>query len=129
MSNPHLPQIYRQALFNDPCVYCGGEPTGLDHIRPRSSYRAVPNSRQYRKWLTSWENLAPACARCDSAKAATPLLLFLVQLQQRGFPKLRAKSVRRFARMLAMRRKLWRRYQRSVQRDSERRNQHEQQTR
>jgi hypothetical protein len=25
---------WRAVLMADPCVYCGGTPTGMDHIRP-----------------------------------------------------------------------------------------------
>lgn len=63
------PQFFawRTVLMADPCVYCGGTSTGMDHIQPRASGGS-----------NGWENRAPACATCDNAKGATPVLFFLL---------------------------------------------------
>lgn len=58
---------WKYALLLDPCVYCYAPSNGLDHIRPRAT-----------GGLDGWENRAPACAVCDNAKGALPLLLFLL---------------------------------------------------
>lgn len=60
---------WRVVLLRDPCVYCGGTPTGLDHIVPQARHGA-----------DAWWNRAPACATCDSQKGMRPLLVFLVGL-------------------------------------------------
>lgn len=53
-------------LLTDPCAYCGGEATSIDHIVP-----LVLGGEHH------WSNLAPACARCNSQKRDRPLLVFL----------------------------------------------------
>ena len=53
-------------LLRDPCVYCGGASTGLDHIHPSSC-----------GGTDGWENRAPACQDCDGAKAHFSLIGFL----------------------------------------------------
>lgn len=58
---------WRQTLLKDPCVYCGAKPDGLDHIMARS-----------KKGADGWENRAPACRRCDSAKKAQPMMVWWV---------------------------------------------------
>lgn len=58
---------WRSVLMNDPCVYCGDKPDGLDHIRPVSL-----------KGQNGWTNRAPACKNCDQGKGPVPLLMFLV---------------------------------------------------
>jgi hypothetical protein len=60
---------YRRVLLNDPCVYCGGKPTGLDHIVPRAN--GGPDG---------WQNRAPACGGCDGRKAHYGLLRFLATM-------------------------------------------------
>lgn len=57
---------WRAVLMRDPCVYCGGEARGLDHI--------VASSRG---GSDGWQNRAPACDACDSDKANASLLVFL----------------------------------------------------
>lgn len=59
-------RFWRGVLLQDPCVYCGGTPMGLDHILPLS--KGGPNG---------WENRAPACQQCDLDKSDQPLLVFL----------------------------------------------------
>jgi hypothetical protein len=85
--------------MRDPCVYCGGSPTGLDHIRPRSG--GGPDG---------WENRAPACSDCDGSKANAPLLVYLVsvahastRLMRRTYklPAIRRAAIRRSAMTLA----------------------------
>jgi 5-methylcytosine-specific restriction endonuclease McrA len=65
-------ESYREVLLRDPCVYCGGQSTGLDHVHPRSQNGA-----------DGWENRAPACGLCDGDKSATPLLRYLVERRRR----------------------------------------------
>ncbi len=79
-------RAYFRVLLRDPCVYCYGQATGLDHIRPRSSYVPAPRSRQLWRWMNGWENRAPACMRCDNAKGAQPLIAFLLMRQREGLP-------------------------------------------
>lgn len=59
---------WRDVLMAEPCVYCGGKAQGLDHIVARSlgGVDALAINR------------APACTPCDSKKANTPMLQFLV---------------------------------------------------
>ena len=82
----HMTDWYRRVLMHDPCVYCGSDATGLDHIRPRSSYEPAPNSKVILRWMNGWENRAPSCARCDSAKGAQSMLLFLWVINRQGLP-------------------------------------------
>lgn len=58
---------YKEIIKLDPCVYCGVSAEVTDHINPLA-----------RGGEHSWENLAPACNACNSAKRATSLLLFLL---------------------------------------------------
>jgi 5-methylcytosine-specific restriction endonuclease McrA len=53
-------RIHREALFSWPhrCAYCGGRATAADHIVPRAQ-----NGRHH------YDNLAPACHRCNSQKS------------------------------------------------------------
>lgn len=51
-------------LLRDPCSYCGGPATTLDHIVPGGD--------------NDHTNLAPACARCNSSKGKRPLLMALL---------------------------------------------------
>jgi hypothetical protein len=59
-------RTWRAVLRRDPCVYCGSEASGLDHIWPKS-----------RGGSDHWENRVPACRSCDCDKANTPLLMHL----------------------------------------------------
>lgn len=58
---------YKLALKKDPCSYCGGKATTLDHIVPRCEEKN-----------DCWANLTACCYRCNQAKADTDLLFFLV---------------------------------------------------
>jgi hypothetical protein len=58
--------VWREVLMREPCVYCGGKPDGLDHIKPESSGGGH-----------GWQNRAPACVGCDQSKGALPLVMFL----------------------------------------------------
>lgn len=58
---------YRAIISVDPCVYCGGATEAIDHI---VSARDGGSD--------SWDNLAPACRRCNSSKNARPLLTFML---------------------------------------------------
>jgi 5-methylcytosine-specific restriction endonuclease McrA len=58
---------WRQTLMQDPCVYCGGAPLGLDHIRAAA-----------KRGHNGWENLAPACGRCNNEKGTLELLRYLI---------------------------------------------------
>lgn len=58
---------YADVLLADPCAYCGGESTTIDHIVPRNA-----------NGESNWENLAGACAFCNSQKSKQPLIHFLL---------------------------------------------------
>jgi 5-methylcytosine-specific restriction endonuclease McrA len=58
---------YGRLLLRDPCAYCGVAATAIDHIDPLVGGGAA-----------HWDNLTAACGPCNSAKHATPLLLFLL---------------------------------------------------
>lgn len=57
-------------LRADPCSYCGerGPTVAFDHIEPVASGGG-----------STFENLTACCARCNSQKADTPLLLHLAR--------------------------------------------------
>lgn len=55
-------------LVNDPCSYCCGSATGVDHIEP-----IALGGEDH------WSNFTAACRDCNSSKSATPLLLWLVR--------------------------------------------------
>jgi hypothetical protein len=57
---------WSDVLAADPCVYCGAEATGIDHIDPIDA-----------GGRNEWENFAGACGPCNRRKRTTPLLLFL----------------------------------------------------
>lgn len=58
---------YEQILRRDPCSYCGVVmKQQIDHIVP-----VVASGEN------AWTNLTAACAGCNRAKSATPLLVFL----------------------------------------------------
>lgn len=63
----HLARLeWRATMRLDPCVYCGAEARGLDHIAART--RGGPDAL---------DNRAAACTRCDQLKGRAPLLVFL----------------------------------------------------
>lgn len=56
-----------RVLRRDPCAYCGGPGTEIDHITPVSSGGE-----------NEWWNFTAACGRCNRSKNARPLLTFLL---------------------------------------------------
>lgn len=69
---------YREALYQDPCSYCGSDAQALDHIQSRS-----------RGGDDGWQNLAAACTSCNSSKHAKPLLMALLGPKEKdGFKKI-----------------------------------------
>ena len=58
---------YRQIIAVDPCVYCGNAAQAIDHIIP------VVEGGSDR-----WDNLAPICRDCNSAKRTRSLLEVLL---------------------------------------------------
>lgn len=64
---------WMRLLRADPCAYCDAPaPSGtLDHIEPRARPGRAPGG------VHCWTNYTGACERCNAAKAATPLVLFL----------------------------------------------------
>lgn len=58
---------YYRALAVDPCVYCGEPADATDHIVPVSQGGE-----------NAWTNYAPACRSCNSSKADSSLLGFLL---------------------------------------------------
>lgn len=61
---------YCDLLQGDPCAYCGEPADTIDHIE------AVTRSR-----TSDWNNLAPACRRCNSRKGAKRLLRYLMRMK------------------------------------------------
>lgn len=60
---------YAEMIRFDPCSYCGASgPNERDHIQPRA-----------RGGADHWSNLTAACAACNYAKRARPLLAFLCE--------------------------------------------------
>ena len=57
---------YAAIIRHDPCVYCGGKSTSVDHIIPVS-----------KGGTSEWDNLAPSCKSCNSSKHTSDLLGFL----------------------------------------------------
>lgn len=55
---------WADVLLRDPCSYCGGPATTLDHIVPGGD--------------NDHTNLTPACARCNSSKGKRSLLMALL---------------------------------------------------
>lgn len=65
---------WRRILRGDVCAYCDAPDSGtVDHVEPRSRGSV---GREH------WPNLVGACEPCNRAKAADPLLMFL--LKRRG---------------------------------------------
>lgn len=62
---------YAQIITNDPCAYCGNPMQAIDHVVPLRH-----------GGLHRWDNLAPACASCNTRKSARPLLEFLASLDR-----------------------------------------------
>lgn len=58
---------YHAALTSDPCAYCGQRSSTIDHI---------DGSRQGGE--NAWPNFTASCRECNSAKAARPLLGYLL---------------------------------------------------
>jgi hypothetical protein len=61
-------QAWMRVLRNDPCSYCNAPAASVDHIDPQS--------RRHRLTHT-WVNFTGACERCNNAKGAQSLLLWL----------------------------------------------------
>jgi 5-methylcytosine-specific restriction endonuclease McrA len=60
---------YRKDILHDPCVYCGGKATTLDHIHPKSDGGS-----------NGWSNMAPSCLTCNSKKKSRGLIEFLLDI-------------------------------------------------
>jgi 5-methylcytosine-specific restriction endonuclease McrA len=58
---------YVGALLADPCTYCGGEATELDHIVAATTGGD-----------NDWSNLTPVCRRCNPQKRELDLLRYLL---------------------------------------------------
>lgn len=58
-------------LYADPCAYCGGPASAIDHIVPIASGGDDEDGM----------NLTAACTTCNSKKRAKPLLSFLLEVQ------------------------------------------------
>lgn len=75
---------YRQSIYEAwdyKCGYCGEEATSLDHIVPR--FKSGSSNRY---------NLLPACRRCNSNKASTPVETWY--LQQPFFNQCRMEKIK-----------------------------------
>jgi hypothetical protein len=56
---------FRESIYeawNYECAYCGDKATSLDHVIPR-----------FKSGSSNRNNLIPACRRCNSNKASSPL--------------------------------------------------------
>lgn len=60
---PKVLGAYKRAVLRDPCAYCGGAATVLDHIRSRRE-----------GGRSGWLNLAAACDSCNCGKSHRSLL-------------------------------------------------------
>lgn len=60
-------QEWCQIILLDPCGFCGGPSSDVEHIIPIA-----------RGGDSSWENLAPACSPCNAQKATKSLLEYLL---------------------------------------------------
>lgn len=58
---------YLRLISSDPCVYCGADGETIEHILPVSL-----------GGTDRWDNLAPACGRCNCSKNDKTLLRFLL---------------------------------------------------
>lgn len=58
---------YLASVAADPCAYCDGPATVIDHIVP-----------QRHGGENDWTNYTPACVRCNSRKSTTSLLAYLL---------------------------------------------------
>lgn len=65
---------YERVLLRDPCAYCGGRSTELDHIEAAS--RGGPSN---------WENYAGVCSYCNAVKHTRSLLGMLAYELLRPF--------------------------------------------
>lgn len=64
---------YAQMIDSDPCVYCGGKSSAIDHIRPVA-----------KGGMGNWDNLAPICTGCNSSKHSKDVLHFLIRRLNRS---------------------------------------------
>lgn len=64
--SPRDRRRFYEHLLGDPCVYCGGEATDLDHIEARVN-----------GGIDDWTNIAPVCGSCNSAKCSRSMLEYL----------------------------------------------------
>lgn len=53
---------WKAVILADPCVYCGGPASQMEHIQPRA-----------RGGKNGWTNIAPACMPCNTFKLERPL--------------------------------------------------------
>lgn len=60
---------YVEIIRRDPCVYCGGKCTAIDHIEP-----VILGGG------SEWTNLEPICGSCNSRKGKKRLLNFLLYI-------------------------------------------------
>lgn len=64
---------YLSVILADPCVFCGAPSDSVDHIVPVSG-----------GGTGDWDNVAPACMRCNAAKNNRPLLSFMLRRVNQG---------------------------------------------
>lgn len=69
-------------MTGERCCYCGGPADESDHIEPHS-----------KGGRNDWPNRSPICTRCNAAKSAKSLLLFL--LEQRDADDIPRDDIRR----------------------------------
>lgn len=61
-------EAWVEIVAADPCAYCGGAATEIDHIVPIK-----------RGGTGAWDNLTSSCRSCNAKKNAQPLLTFLLR--------------------------------------------------
>lgn len=58
---------FKQALLNDPCVYCGESSETMEHVVPQSAGGKAAN------------NLVGACLTCNNERGSKPFLLWMME--------------------------------------------------
>jgi hypothetical protein len=71
------PRRFYFALKGDPCAYCGGPASEIDHIDPVPTGFGRRRPHGLTAESTDWTNLTSACGPCNFAKGRQSLLEFL----------------------------------------------------
>ena len=68
---------YKRLIRFDPCVVCG-EPVDEGRVQDVDHIESLKGGG-----LDHWENMAPACRRCNRGRRDTPMLLYLLRRRDR----------------------------------------------